>query len=435
VTLVVIVTATSLRPIADDYCQGSTAVQGYLPSIGTWFSTWGGDLFQIAVTAGIVGQPLALLPFEVASLIPFVLTAIAVVACMVVVARGAVAFEGRPRLWVFGLAVPITMILWWSSWWVSAGVDGTGSVAWLNATALTHWQVVNVQYVLVPMVLTILWVIVDRATTLPWGLKVALLAVLGVAVGLSGLVLGAAALAFVPVLAASRFFLARRVSTRRVVEAGAFAAATAIGLTISFLSPGARARSGDLEPALDPLTPFGLVEWLMPEGVTSWWAGVTAPAVVVVLVATAGASMVAARRGARLDEQRLLARALAVAAFSFTLQLVARLGDAFSYVAYWHDVMPRTLLFFAAALTGIALGSFLGRLRNSFAELLAIGVTVVAISVSVVGIVEMQRTVLGREAAWATGPAPLGAADIEVDWVAECWNDLSDVRDVPERAN
>lgn len=140
--------------------------------------------------------------------------------------------------------------------------------------------------------------------------------------------------------------------------------------------------------------------------------------------------------GVKMESRVLLKVAGALVAFSFVIALVSRAGDGFSYPAFWHEVMPRTFIFAAFSLIGMAIGTWV-LVRASAALSLGAFVTAgIAAAISIGVLPVMSGHIEDRLATWQVGAAPAGgAADIEIGWVEECWNRWGDDRPLPSRGN
>lgn len=443
VVLLVVATAgvlaisTLLRPIADDYCQGSTAAQGFIPSIGIWLSTWSGDAFQVAVTAALVGQPLAGFPLSLASAIPFAATAAAVVACLVLSLRSAhvPTSTRRTERWTYRIGVAAMIaLLWWGFWWVGGAANGDGSASWLLATAVLHWQVVNVQYVLVPVTVVAAFLVIADRTSWPRPVQWLAFLLLGIVGGLSGIVLAGAIVVFVPLLIAWRL-TASGAPRRRLLEQGILLEVGAVaGLTVAYFAPGARARSAVLAATGEQVSIPQMVGMVLPDSLVRWWGAIIEPGTIVVFVAVVLVGYVSARAGlARAEPGRLVTIALAFIAFSMVIQMAAAAGDAFSYPAYWHDVMPRTFVFLGVVLAGLAAGARLSALRQRVAVLVAVLAGLTSAAILAGALYGMAANTYVRYLTWNEGAAPMGAADIEVEWVQDCWDELLLHREAPVR--
>lgn len=438
--VVVVITVgfgTLLRPVADDYCHGRRAGLHPWDAVAVWYQTWVGDLFQVSITSALVGQPLARLPFWLASFIPFLATVVVILGLAIVL--GLLAMRARRssgRLSLLAVS-PFVVIAWWGSWWAAVAVaeasEGTGP--WLVATAVTNWQTVAVQYALVPALLLAGWFWWDTsAHRRGAGVRIAGFAVLGLLFGTGGLVFGLSMIVAVPLLWAVRSSLARRWLPREALDTVAFTVAGIAGFLVAYFAPGAQLRSAVLLPGRPLPEPDlrSLAAWMFPEAIVDWVEVVATFGTLVALFIALGIGAMLRALSVQLDLRRTVGWGIALVVLSGIVTAISRAGDAFSYVAYWHDVLPRTVVFFAVLALGVAAGWRLASLGiRSVAPVLAIAAA--AAIAATLGVVVMNTHIVDRAAQWEVGAAPAGAQDIETDWVRGCWDELGEVRDLPDR--
>lgn len=435
----VAVSATSLRPALDDYCRASRGLGGYPNAVELGYATWSGDLFQMGLVELLVGQPLVHLPLQVASAIPFLLTAVSVASLTSFLILRAVRASKRRIVLVIFAGFSLILVLWWAYWWVPtiAEQDPYSTTAHL-ASATTHWQNVNIAYVLVPMVLISAWAVVRTRERWPRWARMSGMLLVGFLSGVGGLVFAVAAIAFVILLWLASSWLAKRLIRTRILETSVFVIAALMGIVVASLSLGAQSR-GDMLAETRPLqyvSPQSVFAWVFPEGVFDWFSAIFHPGALLVLLASTGFAVLLVLLRVDISPSKLLSAASGLLAFSFILSVAARAGAAFAYVAYWHQVMPRSIVFVALVLAGTAAGAWLLARSSRLINLLLVAAVLVAGAVSVGSIFEMRSAIESRSIAWQSGPAPLpGLPDIEVDWVGACWNDWSAVVELPSRDN
>lgn len=435
----VIATATQLRPAADDYCQAAAGVSGYLESIGMWYLTWIGDVFQVSVTALLVGQSLANLPLEVSSLIPLLLSALTVALLIVFLLNRASSASRNAKLIGAFITIPALLVLWWAFWWMPVMIDpGHESASWLRATAITDWQVVNVQYVLVPAMLVLAWAFVSTRHRWPQWAALVGIALVGAACGTGGLVFGMSALVFSILFFGVRSWWERKFDLRAVTGTVVFAIASLVGLGFAYFAPGAQLRSELLQPdrPLQSASIPSLIAWVFPRGIYEWLIEIFNVGNLLVVGVTIGMTIALSWVGVMMRSRALLQVSGALVAFSFIIALVSRAGDGFSYPAFWHEVMPRTFIFTAFALIGTAIGTWVLVRAKAALSLGALVTASIAAAISIGVLPVMSGHIEDRLATWQVGAAPAGgAADIEIGWIEECWNRWSDDRPLPSRGN
>lgn len=433
----VAITATQLRPAADDYCHAAAGVTGYFESIGMWYLTWIGDVTQVSVTALLVGQSLANLPLEASSLLPFFLTALTVsILTVVILYRAASAKRSAKVIGAFAI-VPAVLVTWWAYWWMPVALDPDRSGhPWLLATAITDWQVVNVQYVLVPAALVLAWILVSTRDRWPHWAHFTVIALLGVACGTGGLVFGLSAFVFSLIFVGVRAWLKKAFNRRESLQAAVFALATLVGLIAAYLAPGAQLRSELLQPdrPLQSTSIASLYAWVFPQGVFDWFAVIVSINTLLVVGVAISFAFALYWAGVTVRTTTLMQHAGWLIAFTLVLALVSRAGDGFSYPAFWHEVMPRTFVFVAFALVGVAAGTWVLTRSNATLSVVTLVAAGLAVAVSIGSLPVMGGHISQRLDAWEVGAAPAGgAADLEYAWIEECWDRWSDQRQLPDR--
>lgn len=439
VVVAVAASSSRLRPVSDDYCHATNGLGGYFDAIGIWYLQWIGDLFQLSVTGLLMGQPLVHFPLAVSSAIPFLFTAFSVTAITSFLLVRSLRGPKRSIALAIFAGAPLMLVVWWGHWWAPSLLEKDASgTASLLATATTNWQTVNLQYTAVPMILIGVWTMIHTRDGWPrWARTIGLL-VVGLLAGTGGLVFGVAAIAFVALRWLASSWLDRRVDRNRLPETAAFVFAALVGLAVAYLSPGAQSR-GELLAAGRPLqsvSPWSIFSWVFPESVFEWISGLFQAGTPLVLISSIGISLVLAMLRVDVVPLKLMSAGGCLIAFSFLIAIAARAGAGFSYSAFWHQVMPRSVSFVALILVGTAAGAWLLARSNRVIKLIIVVSVLVAGAVSIGSLLAMNSQIQTRHTAWQSGPAPLvGVADIETDWVENCWTRWSNVVELPARNN
>lgn len=431
----VIWTARLLRPIADDYCLAQAAGKGFFGSLSFWFTTWSGDVTARVSDYVWVGFPLVALPWGVASALPFVATSAALTAVVLALLAGGASGALRAQApWLF--LVPILPVAWWAYWWIPVRVgamrsDGSGDGLTVDlANSITTWQTVNSAYVLLPCVLLLLLLVARPILRRSWKISVPVFLALGFVIGTAGLVLAGATLLAISAAVVAQVALRLRWRTA-VLPAVALCSGLLVGVVISYLSPGSRARAEILaeNPALDPVTLSSLWDWVFPQAIGEWLSGLVNWGSLLAFVLVGGMGFLATRAGLRADVVRLERVSAGLVGFSFLLSLTNRASEAFAYPAFWHQISTRTFIFLALSLLAVSVGARLATFKQGFLVIVpavfALGLVAAATSM-----VTLSGSVQERFSRWEAGPAPLGSiSDTAESWSAECWTDLTRLRD------
>lgn len=432
----VLVVGRQLRPLADDYCLAMWAGDGLFGGMQTILRTWSGDAVIAFSNVLFVGLPLIILPWSVASVLPFLLGAlsVAVAACVVLSALGAFRVRARTGF----LLLPILMLTWWSYWWIPVRHSDpvpavVGGWDLELAGSVTFWQNINSAYIIPTsawaVVCALLWKRVDR----PLGPTVVLWAALGLAMGLSGPVLALSFVAVIVVLIAVRL-LRGDLRKPAVIRFGLLAAGTLAGVAASLTSPGNRSRTAFLTdtPYSTMNGPMDLLVWTVEGASRAWWGMLVGWSTLFVLLVS-GLLAVLLGAGGRVVGRRVVLAGAALLTLSLCLHGASVAAEAFSYAGFWHVIVPTLVMFWALVCLGWGFGCLVaGRAGASRALAIAGGLALgVAATVAVA---DMSGAISQRYDTWTRGPAPFGRiSDTEAEYVVKCQQKLAEHRDLPDR--
>lgn len=409
-----------LRPVADDYSHGAYAIDGFWDSVLFFWSSWSGDIFMVAFLALLVGLPLVWLPFGASSAIAFLLTGIVVGG----IATLALSLPNRLPGWRIMLVWSAVTFGWWTYLWSRELVfpDDDNRVL---AEFLTHWQTVNVAYVLVPAINLVVFFALVEGRFSGRRFSPFLAVLLGLLLGTSGLVWGASLGAFVLLLAFGKWILT---GMRSAVACFSYFLGAVVGILISVNSPGANNRRRHL-PELDfPSAIFDAFR-AAPGGVGNWFETVFSFQTLLALgigMLTAWFSGCQLRRA--LSEKRALRLVLLLAPLSLLLSTISSISQIAAYEAPWHIVSTQLLVFLSAIVFGHYLYFLFSWLLSRASGLdLQIWVGKVTVLLAILGLLaagtlRMAGSIVDRRAEWEAGNAPLlSASDRNEEWVNGYW--------------
>ena len=459
-TVIVAIFALRIRPIGDDYCQGSWAAQGVFNGVIDVYLTWAGDITLMTLNILVAGMPLLYLPWPLVSFSAFLIAGLSVMGAVVLIIK----IFGRVRTKALLILAPIILVSWWSFWWSRASI-GTGPVrndlrggttlddatVWeiwsgvtrLTAQWLTHSMQIQAGYVVAISLAVALFAVVSNGKGFRplWRATIAITA--GLATGFSG-----------PVLAGSFAFTGMVLSVFPKQVAAPlgrrwhfvlFSAVTVLAAAVSNLSPGTRARSQLVANMQDDLgvTHFGLSEifsrstelaaWIFPRFLLEWavaW-GHIGTLVVISLLAAVGFLLV--KCGFTMDPVQLRNAGAVLLFMSLVTSFFNRVADGFAYPGVWHQIWATSLVFFGSCILGLALGAKLAsvELAVTFKVLGGILLTLVVLAASW-SLSVMTNEIDSRFEVWETGPAPMPKMP-DITEREGCWKALSELRDVPPR--
>lgn len=446
--------ARRIRPVADDYCTGAeVAERGVLGATWNAYNTWAGDLTTVLLNYSVVGIPLARFPWDLASVTTYILVIVTV--SVFVGALIVMGWETKLQSWL-GIA-PVVLLISMGSWITYFWAPLTWSYTveeFRFANGITSWQVVNALYsipsALISMYLILLYVRFAELSF--WRRPRIVHAFLHFLLGMAGVV---ASLAFICVSlsVALWFALTRHVSYPRpsksirelVIGWGSLGSAWLVGFCIMWFSPGLSQRRqtyAGTEAFTFPLetrTPGTLLDFVFPEFFQSWLDGVlTVGALVVFFFGVIGGTLLQSfsHRRLPLESARIVGWSATIALFSLALAFFARMGQAETYIAFWHFSSSRVATMLALLTLGIATATY--TLKFPALRPAVVGsAALIVIVITLPSVRLMNQSVYERYGQWKDGPAPISVVrDIEPDsdWVLRCWIRLADVRDDDGRA-
>ncbi|MEI8080941.1 MAG: hypothetical protein WCI74_03755, partial [Actinomycetes bacterium] len=258
---------------------------------------------------------------------------------------------------------------------------------------------------------------------------------LGLLVGFAGPVLASSSLIAAVAVGIFDFFGRETRRRRNTVLVGVFCAAVLVGALVAQFSPGSQLRSSGYraDHSQAPTTLVGLIKTVFPSSYQDWWQSIFNGGSAVVCVLVAGFVFLLIRAGLRVSARTLFVTGCSLLAFSLVASVMNRLSEVFVYKAWWHMVAPSTVTFIAICILAAGLGM-------KIAERLAAGTLVVPLITAVVAVLmvvpalsAMVGLMKERAERWETGPASTRAIGDIDDWAVTCWNDLTKLRDAPDR--
>ena len=415
-----------LRPVADDYAHGASAVAGFWSATTGWWLSWSGDLSLIVGQVLLVGMPLAWLPLEVTSSVGFVFAGL-IVGGLGAVALGLVKHSEK---WPVISAWALITLSWWVFLWARqlAVPDFENR---LVAEFLTHWQTVNVAYVIFPAINVVVFLFLVRGALSRGKLAGTIALFLGFISGTSGLVMGFALAAFGMVIGVAKSVTA---GFRSALSMFLYALGAIGGAAVATSAPGARVRSEYL-PDFQLQASFFDIFRSIPRGVGNWLGFVFSYETLLVIgVGVLTAWLVGVDQSP--SRNRVLWETVVLLIpFSLLVSVITAVSQLAAYEAPWHFVSTRLLVFVSAialghglyyAVRGLLLGKGLGATSVWVLKLSAI-VTVLGLLAT--GAVALASSVIDREVAWQSGEAPLrGAQDREDDNWRAGWEIIEEHR-------
>lgn len=401
--LLVLNRGRSLRPFADDYCYGAVATLGVWESWYHWVNSWAGELILYALKTLLVGMPLATgIPFS--SLVAFTATALGIGFLSYQIFRQSIIrwpLGSQVMRISVGLAVATTSLV---TWWVSLQIGSPGNQGISVLTnSVTHWQDVNVGYVLAPSISLVLLIQV-LAKNGGGGRQFASAFLIGLSVPLLSPLVGMAALILLPTL----LFLAGlwghvwERHQRRVyfVAVGGLS----LGLVMLMLIPGTRTRlsiQGSNPIEASTLLAFISNEYTAGFGLIINWG------LVYILVTFFILGTIISATEIVIGIQRLLLVTLGLFATGLLLIPVTISSQYFNYAASWHWIPFYLVIFMAMSSLGLLIGVVTFKLSRQHSWILMVvscfTLLSVVIPASTIYIQSLTNSISARDAEWVQG--------------------------------
>ena len=429
--LLIVFSATSLRPIADDYCHGAVASDGFLNGVSTWLTTWTGAMYPVLTGVLFVGLPLAVLPLGVSSAVGFIVASL-IVGFLAVSAFG---FGWKKKIVANIASTLIVSISWILHLRIVQVVETrpgdmpSDSVGYQLAEILTHWQTVNIGYVFGPaLAMIFLSYGFFGPFRYPW-LRLITIFLSSILVGQSGYVFGGTWVIVFLVLAILFWLRGQRVHIKNF---GIGILGVIFGLVSGFFFPGSAARADSIGTDLISSIPGAIRA--TPNGLFQW-ATETFSLTTLVVLALGGFfyTIVARRRSADQDQNRAKFLPPVLLFASLVFYVLNEAMEEIVYGAVWHSVPARLMTFIAIFMLGSkameALRLWTERRRGGGKDYIALEIAhgLIISWLLVIAAAVLSSNIEERESAWELGPAGYDFVDDrEAGWVETCWQDLEE---------
>jgi|694.fasta_scaffold140172_2 hypothetical protein len=433
-SIVLILTATKLRPIADDYCAAAIGEDGVLTVFKNFYFEGTGDVSSAIVNFYLTGQSLIHLPFSFASLIPYFLSLISITFFIYVLIN--LGNSGIKLKYFFILFVFI-LPAWISYWWATLTLNDVENIRALRlANTVTFWQSVNIGYVFMPFTISSIILVTlgnqmkqDRILKIySWNSLLFLL--LGFVAGTSGLVYALTIFIILILFACS---LKNYIKILPIVS---LILGLVAGVLFSITSPGSQGRQkylSELYTWTDG-TFTSLIAWIFPssvfnviENIYSWGALTT------LIVGIIFAFIIQINKF-RVESSSLLFLILILFSSSLIISVLMRLGESRSYPAFWHEITFHTITFIALFLTGVLISNLYLKKFNFlipiFPKLIFVISSIVIILFTLSPTLHYRDIVNARYLDWEKGGGFIEGPEDRTPggWTEDCWIRMENLR-------
>ena len=419
----------NLRPIADDYCHAAYAGLGFWSSFQAWYTTWASDVFAVIVNYLLMGFPIIYFPYSIASAVTIFSATV-----MITFLLYYLLFK---NLKIFSIIIFYPIVLMsFLSFWVTNTIFFKETIFKNLSSMILHWQNINSQYTfLAALLVLIIFFLLKTVSSQKYHWL--LIFLLGFLSGTFGIVLVLTVFSVLVLYLIKPYLLRDKNLFLRIIL---FSTGLALGLLFSYFSPGSQARAKILEnnPNRIGLDFVALVNWTFPTAVIEWLQGILHFGSLVVVLFGLLAGFLSSHIALRRSFKELAESALTLFILSLFAAVLSQLSEAFTYVAFWHLVIPYLFIYFSlflfSFLAGMQLDSKFSMNKYLFVSVL----TGLALGVSGLGVHKAVTEINERKERWQVGPAPVsGISDIEnkEDWIFSCWIEMKKYKGYPDREN
>jgi hypothetical protein len=426
--------ARYLRPSVDDYCIAARAGQGVIGGFVQDWQTYSGFVTPSFLTNALVGVPLVRLPLWAASAVPFMLGALAMTLFVLVLATRSMTREPKVRRLLIALTVaPIAAVSWWAFLWTSYTASGQAAPQDV-ALAVTHWQNINTAYVIpVALIAALGLVLYGRTFNRGW-VAVACGALLGLASGLMGPTFALAVVVFAVGLVLTLWLTAPEEARRVLARIVSVCLFTAIGLGVSFASPGTHLRMDNNFGVSVGVNSESLPAWIIrvfPDTYQAWGQAFIHWGTVLVLVVSVALGSLAIHSGLKFRREVVAPQTVALLGLSLILAGATLVGDTVAYGAYWHQTSVQVVVFGATVSMGLWVATEARNLAATWWTALILIVVATGLTCYTGAVIDMTSSIVEREQRWSVGPAPVGDAidDRELWGLDQCWQEVLTLRE------
>ena len=426
-SILVILTATKLRPIADDYCAAASGVDDVFTALKKFYFTGTGDLASAIVNFYLTGKSLLHFPFSFASLLPYFLSLISITIFIYVLIN--LSNSGIKIKYFFILFV-FVLPAWISYWWATLTFNDIENIPALRlANTVTFWQSVNIGYVFMPFAVSSIILIAlgnqmkhDRIFKIfSWNSLLFLL--VGFIAGTIGPV---NALTVFILLISFAFSLKNYIKILPIIS---LILGLLAGVLFSITSPGSQERQKYLSEVYTWTdgTLISLIDWIFPssvfkviENIYSWGALTT------LIIGIIFAFIIQVNRFG-IELRTLLFLIIILFSSSLIVSVLMRLGESRSYPAFWHEITFHTITFIALFLTGILISDlYLKRfslLIPIFPKLIFVISSIVIILFILSPTLYYRDIVYSRYLDWEKGGGFIEGPEDRTPggWTEDCW--------------
>lgn len=433
--ILVIYSTHWLRPSADDYCNAWVTSQfGVFGAVLDSWNTFSGYITSVMHAMIWVGWPLAHLPLSLASAIPFLVASFGLGVTLLIFSVGKNEL-GRARFfWI-----PIfTAFLWWVFLWAAEALYGSEKLPkmpsirdpYLLAHGLTHWQTLNGIYVMQLLSVFVMATVFLRSQLTSPLFRILALVFFGVYCGMTGPALAVSLIAFLIL-----YFIYEALFLKSQHIISKFEYAILIGfifaglLASQYLSPGYERRLSMLGARPD-ISIIKIIDVSFQYAIKFVYEGYISLGALLVIVLVAGIIFLLKPFKTNGEEDSHLEMSFIFFVFAFIQIFVNRASEFYAYQGYWHFVGALICIFLSLIYFAIGAGFWLSQKFTSSRYIPVAGfILFVACFIGSSSNLYMANSIHQRQGLWSGGSGAIeGIADIEVEWIKGCWENVNRLR-------
>jgi hypothetical protein len=421
--------ASNLRPVADDYCLAGVANLGPIDYYRYWYTSFIADISTLTGNYFLIALPAVFLPYGIGTSVTFF-------ACLIFLSAVIAKFLNVNGTTRFQKLLSFTMIFFfvylsWIGYWFVLGKGNSGDEISRGTAgdmvffgSIMNWQAANINYVVLPCVALLIYSKMFTNFFSSWNLL--LVALLGFVIGGSFYVLSSV---FIFLIMLQLFFsyLKYADSTIRSFRNEIIVLISALlSLASSYFSPGAQNRRLTYPQDVS----FAIVGKTTVDGIFNWFSTLYFPAILVTFLLGAALCRIFSALGINkfeLDVSKFVVTPLILSILTF---VVTKVSELFAYKAWWHELSSRTFLYISALTFGVyCMDQLMTRFELEFSLFeLVIGAS--AIFIALYSVKQSGDAITERKVRWEQGPAQvtlnMDPFDRETEWVDVCWVQLEE---------
>ena len=421
--------ASNLRPVADDYCLAGAAGLNPFDYFKYWHYYFIADISTLAGNYFLIALPAVFLPYGIGTSVTFFACLVSLSAVIVMFMR----FTSTKKL---NRLLSITIVfcftyLSWITYWIVLGRGNSGNEISRGTVgdlvffgSIMNWQAANINYVILPCIALLIYSKMFTKDFSSWNPIVVV--AFGLIIGGSFYVLSAVFIFLILSQLVFNYFKYEESTIMGFKNEVLVILFALVSLAASYFSSGAQARRFNYPKDVPLLS----IPKTAIEGIFDWFPTLYLPAIVVTFLL--GATLFRIFAYVKINEINLDVYKFVVTPFILSLLtfVVTKVSELFAYKAWWHELSSRTYLYIAVFTFGMYCMQILVKRVNLEFSLLELVVSSAAIFIALYAVKQSADVVIERKIRWEQGPAQvtenMDPFDRETQWVYDCWIQLEE---------